>query len=97
MTDKEFKNLLDSSLSYKELEEDMKDKILHSEGKDRDFYIEVFEEELTLADKAYSEMNQEIEVIIKDSKVKVVKERKEKENKEREQDLNEAETLLKNL
>lgn len=101
MTFEEYQQLLAKSISFKELDEETRNRIINAQGAERDSYIDAFKQEAELVDQAYANFVKDTdqvvtefkEVAAKDKKDNLVKAEKAAHNEE----LTGAEDMLNKL
>lgn len=101
MTFEEYQQLLAKSVSFKELDEETRNRIINAEGAERDSYIQAFQQELELVNQAYATFVKDTDQIVTEFKTVAVKDQKDKlvkaESVAHNEELTGAENLLKNL
>lgn len=101
MTFEEYQQLLAKSVSFKELDEETRNRIINAEGAERDSYIQAFQQELELVNQAYATFVKDTDQIVTEFKTVAVKDQKDKlvkaEGVAHNEELTGAENLLKNL
>jgi len=101
MTPEEYQQLLKSSTSYKELPNEMQDKIIKAEGETQKTYIKIFMEEQTMiiqAKKEYIKKNEQVVLELNYSvKLHQKQELARQEQDAMKQEALNAENLLNNI
>ena len=101
MTFEEYQQILLKSLTFKDLDQDTKNKILNAEGEERDAYIQAFQQEADLVNKAYAQFVNDTDQVVTEFKAVAAKDQKSKlvkaETAAHNEELTGAENLLKTL
>lgn len=101
MTFEEYQQMLLKSPSFKDLDQDTKNKILNAQGQERDSYIQAFQQEAELVSKAYAQFVSDTDQVVTEFKAVAAKDQKNKlvkaETAAHNEELTGAENLLKNL
>lgn len=101
MTFEEYQKLLTTSVSFKELDEETRNKILNAQGPERDSYIQAFQQEAALINQAYADFTRDTDAVVTEFKAVAAKDQKDKlvqaESVAHTEELTGAENLLKNL
>ena len=101
MTFEEYQKLLAKSVSFKELDEETRNKIINAQGTERESYIQAFQQEAALVNQAYADFVKDTDAVVTEFKAVAVKDQKDKlvkaENVAHTEELTGAENLLKNL
>ena len=101
MTSEDYQALVKRTLSFKELNSVDQARILAAEGKERDFYVKIYQEENQILQQAMLQFINESHEVIKKFKLTAkqgfVDKLKRKEAKIRQVEQNKLDKLLKNI
>ncbi len=101
MTFEEYQQLLTKSVSFKELDEETRNKILNAQGVEKDSYIQAFQQEVELVHQAYADFVKDTDQVVTEFKEVAAKDQKEKlvkaESVAHNEELTGAENMLKKL
>lgn len=97
MTKEEYQKLVKSAVSFSELDEDIKIKVLNAEGEEREGYILAFQEEAELMHQAVSDFYDANEKVLIEFKANVQADKADKIKTEESKTKAQDEEQLKNL